>query len=188
MQRGRFHLGLAAMGKTEMTDKERELLSRHDRDGGHRVPNLELKNPVFLYHQQELGERYVWDELADFLEVPFVPNNKEYKASQTAKANATKINICDSQYDPFRARFMIYSYELSTWLLHYLIPVAERTNRTDVVLPRLDRFKEVAVSYQNDPCGALERSKNGTYVLKTGLPLVWPAEQERWETRGEQLW
>ena len=42
MQRGRFHVWLAQMGKTELTDEERLLLAPQDADGGSIVSNHRL--------------------------------------------------------------------------------------------------------------------------------------------------
>eukprot|EP00957_Ditylum_brightwellii_P094736 7214571-Ditylum_brightwellii.AAC.1 len=64
MHRGRFHLALAALGKTELTAEERNILAAEDPDGGEDLINMNVINDVFLYEQQTLGEDYVWDELA----------------------------------------------------------------------------------------------------------------------------
>ena len=167
------------MGKTELTDEERLLLAPQDADGGSMVSNHRLKNPVFLYAQTELRERYVWNELAEYLEVAHVPSTEEHTSDNKSKLN--NIDICEDKFDAFWAKFMPIAYNMSCWLIEYLLPVAKDKTRpdTDVVIPGVDHFEKAVDDYKEDPCGKLIRlEENGTYVMESGEPLHWPTDEE----------
>merc|ERR1711865_136823 len=173
MQRGRFHLWLAKMGKTSLTDPELQLLAPQDADGGYEnrstVATHQLKNPVFLYAQTELRERYVWNELAEYLEVPYVSSTREMTSINKSTRNG--IDICEDKFNAFRAKFMPIAYNMSRWLIEYLLLVARDKTRPDVVIPGVDRFEKVVADYREDPCGKLTRLQgSGTYVMKSGEP------------------
>ena len=121
-----------------------------------------------------MGNRYVWDELAKFLQVPFIPNVSKKYSKTNSSIPINTIQICDPKHDAFRARFMPYSYDLSRWILEYLMPAAEQ--REDVQFPNPTQFAKVTETYKLDPCGKLERRKeDGVFVLKeTGQPPKWP--------------
>mmetsp|Transcript_6375 Transcript_6375/g.8508 ORF Transcript_6375/g.8508 Transcript_6375/m.8508 type:complete len:393 (+) Transcript_6375:151-1329(+) len=163
MHRGRFHLALAALGKTELTAEERNILAAEDPDGGEDLINKNVINDVFLYEQQTLGEDYVWDELAKYLGAEQIPHDRRHNARGRRQDKA--VDFCDSKYDEFRAKMMQISYEVATWLQNYFIPLSKDESRTDVVIPRPDTFYELVESYKLDPCEKLRRLDNGTYIL-----------------------
>ena len=170
LHRGRFHLALAKLGKTALTGEERKMLAPNDADGGENLRSSGIKNPIFLYDQQELSQDYVWEELAEYLGVNHIPHDK-YQSSHP-KRHDRNLDFCEEKYDDFRAMMMPYAYELSVWLQEYLIPVANDDGRDDVVIPRADSsFSKRVEDYKNDPCGKLIRSDNGTYV-RSGVTAV----------------
>jgi hypothetical protein len=169
--RARFHLPLARLGKTPLSDEERQLLAPNDVDGGFQLRNFNITNSIFLYEQTELQEKYVWDELAGFLGLSHIPNTK-YHRSVGRGANHS---LCDPEYDAFRAKLMPYSYELSMWLRRYFLPVANDPNRPDVRVANVERFAAITRSYTEDPCHRLIRTENGTYVLNATFGMMLPA-------------
>lgn len=177
VHRAQFHLGLARMGKTNLTSDELKWLSPQTFCGGHRFAVAVAKhppvvNPVFLYDQTQLSHDYVWDGLADFLQFP--PNttieHDRYQSSHGRKMPwglQAEIDICQAQYDELRQIIMPIAYELSVWLTDYFIPLAEDTTRNDVVIPNPSHFRGIVQSYRQDPCGRLVRDEsNGSYELR----------------------
>jgi len=163
--RARFHLSLAALGKTPLSPDERQLLSPNDLDGGMNLKNNNITNHIFLYEQQELNEEYVWAYLAKYLDVDYIPHDKR-RGSYAKKEPSVFTDFCEDQYDLFRALMMPNAYELSVWLQEYFLPVAMDDNRPDVVVPNVTHMMELVDKYKYDPCGKLIRLDNGTYIIK----------------------
>lgn len=168
--RARFHLPLARLGKTTLSEEERLFLAPHDFDGGKFLVNFNISNPIFLYDQTELREGYLWKELSEYLGVSHIPHRK-FKGSVGHGRNYT---LCDPLYDDFRSRLMPYSYDLSTWLQRYFLPVANNPSRPDVRVADVERLTTVVRSYTQDPCKRLVRTENGTYVLNYTLGSTTP--------------
>jgi hypothetical protein len=163
--RARFHLPLARLGKTALSDDERELLAPNDIDGGKNLVNFNISNSIFLYEQTELRESYLWKGLSKFLGVSHIPNHK-FEGSVGKGKNYT---LCIPSYDDFRAALMPYSYELSKWMQKYFLPVAKDQNRPDVVVADVERLSAIVRTFADDPCDRLIRTVNGTYALKIDL-------------------
>lgn len=85
---------------------------------------------------------------------------------------------------------MVYSYQLSIWLLEYFFPIARDSSRQDVVVGNIDRSQQiVATSYRQDPCNRLileqlphgekRNSTNIRYILNPsfGETLRVPSEE-----------
>ena len=160
VQRARFHLAIAQLGKTELSSEEREWLAPNDPDGGVHLGNDNVKNPIFLYEQRELNEDYVWEELAAFLEVENITHN-QYRGSHGG--GSKKTDFCEDKYDDFRAKMMPIAYEVAMWMQIYFIPLARNSSRPDVVIAKPDRMAELVEDYKIDPCGKLQRQEDGTY-------------------------
>jgi hypothetical protein len=166
MHKTRFHIQLAKIGKTMLDNMERQLLAPDDPDGGLKLTNHYIKNPIFLYELSEMKEDYMWDALAQTLNVPNIPHDIHEGNKDARVPHRKRINICDHQYDGFRAMIMPHAYNMSIWLCDYLVPVAKNESRTDVVIADPDRFCEIVKDYANDPCHKLTRMDNGTYTSK----------------------
>ncbi len=170
VHRSRFHVFIAALGKTELTPSERQLLAPNDRDGGDRLQNLNIRNPIFVYEQDELRKDYVWDEMANYLHIEGGLKHDKYHGSKGKGSGGNHtINICDEKYDRLRAMIMPYSFDLATWLQEYFIPVARDESRVDVFVPGPDLFVEKVEEYKVDPCDRLVRMDNGTFVLNASF-------------------
>ncbi len=165
LNRARFHHSLAMLGKTELSDQEMELLGPDDIDGGKNTPNNKVRNPIFLYEQHMLGEDYLWEDLRGYLGVDH-PLKHDKRVSSHGKNPNLYLNFCNDTYDDFRAKMMPISYNVSLWLQDYFVPLAKNETRSDVIIPKPDFFTRMVESYKLDPCGKLERLKNGTFVLK----------------------
>jgi len=160
--RARFHLYLARLGKTSLSKEERKWLAYDDPDGGDNLKVFNITNSVFVYAQEDLSESYVWEELAQFLNVDNVPNT-DFKGSPGRKKKP--LDFCHNDHNAFRSKMMLISYDLAMWMQNYFIPVAKDESRSDVVIPRPDRMMELLESYKLDPCGKLVRLDNGTYII-----------------------
>ena len=163
--RARFHNALAALGKTSLTREERMLLSPNDIDGGMDLVNNEIRNPVFVYEQKELRKQYVWNELASYLGVTD-PLKRDKRENSHGNNRTHVADFCDDEFDEFRANLMPIAYNVSVWLVDYLIPTSRV--REDVTIPKVKKFAEIVESYKVDPCKKLKRLDDGTYILKNG--------------------
>ncbi len=168
LHRTRFHVILARAGKTSLDDRERALLAPDDKDGGMKLTNRRIKNPIFLYELSEIGEDYMWDELATLLKVPNIPHDIYKGSHKNRPPNRKRIKICDAEYDDFRAMIMPYAYNMSSWFCDYLVPVAKNESQ-NLHIANPDRFCEIVKDYVNDPCNRLSRLDNGTYTLRSDL-------------------
>mmetsp|Transcript_2175 Transcript_2175/g.4006 ORF Transcript_2175/g.4006 Transcript_2175/m.4006 type:complete len:499 (-) Transcript_2175:339-1835(-) len=162
MHRGRFHVALASLGKTDMSQEERSLLAANDPDGGENVPNHGIRNPVFIYEQSMLGKEYLWNDMANYLGVDHIRHDK--RVNSHGKNRALEIDFCHDKYDAFRAGMMPIAYEVALWLQIYLMPLARNQSRTDVVVANPDEFERLLEKYKEDPCGKLSRLDNGTFT------------------------
>lgn len=165
----RLHLPLARIGKTLLDDKERELLAPGDKDGGLKLTNHNIKNPIFLYDTSELNHDYMWDKLAETLKVPGIPHAIHEGSKGAREPSERRIDICDAFYDTFRANIMPHAYNISIWICEYLVPVAKDKDRNDVIIADPDRFCDIMKKYGEDPCNRLVRMNNGTYILDQTL-------------------
>ena len=165
LHKTRFHLPLARIGRTALTDTERELLAPDDKDGGQKLTNHNITNPIFLYEMNQMKEDYMWDELANVLKVAKIPHDRHEGNHEKREPSNHRIDICDSEYDDFRARIMPHAYNMSIWICEYLVPVAKDRSRNDLIIADPDRFCDLVRTYAYDPCNRLVRYSNGTYGL-----------------------
>lgn len=167
VQRGAFHVSMARLGKTNLTTEERMLLSAktYPLRAGANLENHDIKNPVFLYEINELNEEYIWDALTEYLDLPEVLSHDKYVSSHGKSNRIEDTDFCNEKFDEFRAVMMLESYDLSTWLQHYFIPLGEDDTKEDVIIPKPERLRELVEEYKYDPCERLIRLGNGTFVL-----------------------
>jgi len=169
IRRARFHVQLAALGKTSLSMEERKVLAPNDNDGGENLRSQNIRNPIFLYEQKELSKDYVWDEMAKYLNVSKIPHDKHH--SSHGRTPHVSINFCEERFDDLRAIIMPYAYELSVWMQNYFIPVAKNES-AGVTIPNPNALITLVEEYKKDPCDRLYRLKNGTYVLNTNRTAV----------------
>jgi hypothetical protein len=170
--RGQFHTSLAKLGKTPLSDEERQHLAPDQVYGGNRLPNYNVTNPIFLYDLGQMKEEYFWQNLAQFLDVPGSIPNEKYHGSHGRDhhwGDQGRINVCDAYLDDFRKIMMPFSYELFIWLDRFFRPVALDPSRPDVVVCNATDFFNRIQAYAKDPCDRLERLEDGTYELKAEL-------------------
>jgi len=170
--RARYHLYLAALGKTPLDTEERKFLAPGDYDGGKNLINKNISNPIFLYDITQISEKesskleidLIWNDLAKFLQLPDKEKMTVSRESQNNdRTPKYHVDICDEKNDDLRALIMPYGYEMSIWLCDYLlVHVADDNN---FIIPDPDRFCKIIRGYSKDPCGRLIRSDNGTYIL-----------------------
>ena len=173
--RTRFHLSLAILGKTDLTETERKLLAANDTDGGENLVNLKVRNPLFLYEMNELREDYLWDGMANYLGMKGGIDHDQYGGSHGRfKSSQHRINICDEKFDRLRGMIMPYAYELSVWLQEYFIPLAKDENRPDVTVAQPHLFAELIEMDKSDPCNRLTQLVNGTYSTEnvSNIPAI----------------
>ena len=164
LNRARFHLGLAELGKTPLDKVERELIPPELKvsDG-----NM-IRNKIFLYDMEQLGDKNttrkerLWSDLGDFIGYPDTIPHDKYKSShgiEGANAKNARINICDKRYDPIRAQLLVHGRQMSQWICPYFVKQGK-----DVYVSSQDYLCQLVEKYAEDPCGKLVRMDNGTYM------------------------
>jgi hypothetical protein len=162
---------LARLGKTPLSDEERQWLAADQFYGGKNLENYNVSNPIFLYELSQMKEDSFWKDLAEFLDIPEIKNDKYHGSHGRKKllwGDKHFLDICEPQYDELRKIMMPISYELSVWLGRFFKPVALDPSRTDVVVPSPDKFFQKVSEFAKDPCGRLNRKKDGTYDFILG--------------------
>ena len=160
VNRAKFHLWLAQLGKTPLDEEELKLLPPE-------IKAQSIKNKVFLYEASQLSDtnearrEQLWDDIASFIGYPeTIPHDKYHGSHGKGKDKDSKIiNICDAEYDALRGMLMPFGWEISKWLCRYFI------KGRDVYVSSADHFCEIIETYSKDPCGRLVRMDNGTYIL-----------------------
>lgn len=169
VHKSRFHLGLAKLGKTDLSDDERQLLAPDDPDGGADLKNENIRNPIFLYDNSELGEDYFWESVAQYLGVDnFAHSDQEAIVrlqNLEMMEDVQSLDFCNAKYHDFRAKMMEYSHQMGEWLQKYFIPLALDHNRQDVAVANPRKFYLLAEQYKQDPCGILKRNSQGKFEL-----------------------
>lgn len=168
MHSTRFHLGIAKLGKTSLSDDERNLLSFADEDGGDSLKSIDIRNPIFIYDETELGNEYFWDKFANFVGAESIPHDideiqrqLDYDSLEILKA----LDICDDKYNDLRSKLMKHSYDMASWLQQYLLPASKEKLDINVAEPMV--LHGILDSYKEDPCGKLVRSRGGVYRVNS---------------------
>jgi hypothetical protein len=157
VERARFHLFMAEMGKTPLDEEERTYLPT-----GKAIKNLTVTNHVFLYEIGQLSDsnetqrRAFWNDLAGFLDFPhkisadnvhISPGKKWSDPKQLERVNKKKIDICENQYDELRMPLMEYATQISHWVCRYFL---KSDNGVFVSSP--GHFCEILRGWRQDPC------------------------------------
>ena len=136
MHSTRFHLGIAKLGKTSLSDEERNFLAFADEDGGDNLKSFDVRNPIFIYDETELGKEYFWDKFANYMGAESIPHDIDeiqrqidYDSLEIVKA----LDICDDKYIDLRSRLMKHSYDMASWLQQYLLPVSKEKLDVDIL-------------------------------------------------------
>lgn len=169
VHKSRFHLGLARLGKTAMDSEERLLLAAEDNDGGENLPNDQIKNPIFIFDERELGHDYFWESITEYLGVDEIEHDIESMVRLEHKMeieNIKSLDFCHEDYHDLRAQMMQYSHEMATWLQFHLIPLALDADRPDVEMANPKKFYQLAEHYKQDPCGTLRRGADGKFTIQ----------------------
>lgn len=159
VNRARFHLGLAQLGKTPLDEEERKLLPPETKERS-------IVNKVFIYETSQLNDKneprkdQLWDDIASFIGYPGTIPHDKYQGAHGRGKDTRTINICDAKYDALRGMLMPFGWEMSKWVCDYFIKKGR-----DVYVSSADHFCEIIETYSKDPCGRLVRLDNGTYIL-----------------------
>jgi hypothetical protein len=154
--RGRFHVVLAKLGKTNMSAPEQvETKARYPRE--FRNGLLGVPNKIFLYTTEQLADvnetrtETFRNDVQDFsgVQLPLpIPHTKPGivwdQTTQTVK-NELKINICDDKYSELRNVLMNMARPASVWIRKYFI------ESRDVVVSSREYFIEILETWMHDP-------------------------------------
>ena len=169
-----FHLFLAQMGQTALTEPERALLRHYDVNN-HNEPlpyNLTVMDPplmrsVFLYDQNQIDGRKEPEiaeifrrDMTSYLDVsPMLPSLKQ--ATQKTYENKTEtaeeeehrnlieaklIDICQPEFNDLREELVKVGTDAADWILNYFAPLP------NVFVSSPDFFRKTLEEYKEDPC------------------------------------
>ena len=169
-----FHLFLAQMGQTDLTEQERSLLRHYDvKNQNQPMPyDLTVLDPpaphsVFLYDQNQIDGRKVPDvaetfrrDMSAYLGVsPMLPSLQQ--ATQLSYENKTEsaeekrtrqliesklIDICQPEFDDMRNELVKVGSDAADWILTYYLPLP------NVHVSSPEYFRKVLEEYKSDPC------------------------------------
>jgi hypothetical protein len=104
--RARLHLPIARLGKTLLTELERQLIAPNDPDGGQHLINGRIKNPIFLYEQTQMFDKKIIKTTNDMnTNEDEDTNNSNNKEQQNKNTNNNGSSFWDSL-----AKFIGVSY------------------------------------------------------------------------------
>eukprot|EP00977_Amphora_coffeiformis_P010974 scaffold2614_cov132-Amphora_coffeaeformis.AAC.1 len=155
--RSRYHLFMANLGKTPLSNQERALFGKHNRI----VKPTPTPVPVFLYEVTQLSdtdptrEMQLLQDLQDFLQLEqpldrmlwFKPGIVHSNEAVAQYLETKKIDICDKRYDGVRKELLQNGREAAKWMRDYFI------KSPDVVVSSPDYFvNHVLAAWEVDPC------------------------------------
>ena len=128
-----------------------------------------LPNPVFLFEVSQLHEtnatrkQAFQQDVSNFLgleendplplELPHSRPGQVWDAETQAQKDASKIDICRSEYDEIRRILLRQSRTSAVWIRRVLLP----TGRVRVSSP--EYFDQLLDQWMTDPCGLTESTK-----------------------------
>lgn len=156
--RGRFHIVLAKLGKTNMTTapEEVEMKARYPREFREEI--LGIPNKIFLYTTEQLADtnemrtEIFRNDVQDFcglqlsLPIPYIKPGILWDETTQTQKDGLKINICDSNYTELRKVLLDMARPASVWIRKYFI------ESEDVVVSSKEYFKEIIETWMHDPC------------------------------------
>ena len=168
--RGRFHLSLARLMKTNYANdtEEQKCFSEREWSTLSESPFRNMSNPVFLYDTSQLSDgtraNNFRRDLQQYLglnyelsTVPhFTPGMKLNETEQSLR-NSRKIDICHEEYDTLRLELVQIGRRASLWIRRYFL------QHPSVTVSSRDQLIEILKSYGKDPC----TSTNTTRTVST---------------------
>jgi hypothetical protein len=173
LDRANFHVHLAKLQKTNVTtssssEQELRLFTTKQKKALRMLNNTTRKsaNRIFLYDTEQLGDTMnasrqlqFRQDLASYLGLtsalpPILhisPGKKLNNATEQAKRDANKINICDNVYEPQRKKLLDRGRRIRDWLRQYFL------KSPDVVVSNPKHFDAILATYAVDPCFNLEK-------------------------------
>jgi len=166
IDRGWFHVNLAAFGKTNLTEEELDMFSERSRKELTQRQNPYTPNKVFLYDTAQLADKEP-DRIATFRhdlgeyigltnDLPpalHVTPGHSVNATEQALRNSRKVDICDEKYTKQRLQLVTIGTEIRNWLQKYFL------KSPDIIVSNREHFDEILESYAVDPCEAASAVK-----------------------------
>jgi hypothetical protein len=160
IDRSNFHLNLAKMGKTNLTDDEFHYFNEPQTKGLKELNPRKTASKVFLYDTDQLGDRnqtrshQFRETIQNYLgliEQPppmahYSPGKKNLNITEQKRRGAKKINICDPKYLKQRQKLSMQGNRVGTWVRKYFLM------SPDVVVANPQHFHSILASYARDPC------------------------------------
>lgn len=186
---GAFHRYLAHLGKTDLDDEERQLLSGFMKQDelADEVPLM--PNPILLIENRQLNDdnairmSTLRTDIQRYLglnqELPSTVPEENMRRSPKA---TSIFNICEDQYLPLRSELMHVARNSSIWIRQYFL------KSPDVTVSSREYFDELLLSWMQDPCleektrteennKAIGADTNMELKDTTGNPVV---QSEKW--------
>jgi hypothetical protein len=158
-ERAKFHNHLARLGKTSMQSaEERQHFSADVQNVSYAHGFSSTK--VFLYDMAQLDDKnqdrsdILLEDLRSFLRVtkPFPPMVEEPKAV----SNATRIDICDVEYDHLREVLLDTGVKASRWIRRVFV------HAEGVTVSSPDFLDQLLAKWEEDPCEERRAKSNAS--------------------------
>jgi hypothetical protein len=173
LDRANFHFHLAKLQKTNVTttsnsnsnssEEELRLFTTKQQNALRMLNNAttirKTANRIFLYDTEQLGDAdasrqlQFRQDIASYLgltsELPpvlHISPGKKLNATEQAKRDANKINICDNVYEPQRKKLLDRGRRIRDWLRQYFL------KSSDVVVSNPTHLDAILATYAVDPC------------------------------------
>jgi len=162
---GEYHVFLAALGKTPLTDEaELSLLRPFWRPGDEATSHrYKLSNPIFLLESSQLHDTNatrtdaLQRDMTNFLglstpltQVPHIQPESLFLTDEE-RAKRVKVDLCDAQYDHVRAKLLEIGTAASQWLRNYFL-TSEVGGGVTVSSP--EYVNQLLMQWTIDPCTA----------------------------------
>eukprot|EP00977_Amphora_coffeiformis_P011681 scaffold2820_cov160-Amphora_coffeaeformis.AAC.3 len=165
VDRLRFHVSLAKLGKTPLKDpNELQLLPLTPLEQP-RLATYNISNKVFLYEVSQLTDsnedrrKLFWSDLSNLLDLPFdldpgneiavKPGERNLEPHVQAKRDQRKIDICSATNDVLRAILMGFAEQCAEWICQYFL----QQERNGVFVSSREHFCDtIMASWKVDPC------------------------------------
>ena len=160
---GQFHVFLSVLGKTLQNEDEKEwplLQAFLKKREVALFPFERLPNKVFLLDTAQMSDsnmtqiHQLRQDLGNFLDlttplsdIPHLrPETRWQTKEELALRNQNRVNICDAEYEEYRAELLRIGQAASVWIQNPLLV------QDDVMVSSHEYFCEILDSWKEDPC------------------------------------
>jgi hypothetical protein len=159
-ERAKFHNHLARLGKTSMQSaEERQHFSADVQNVSY--AHVFSSTKVFLYDMAQLEDKNqvnshnFLEDLRNFLRVT-KPFSQKVRVRKRRVSNATRIDICDVEYDHLREVLLDTGVKASRWIRRFFV------HAEGVTVSSPDFMDQLLAKWEEDPCEERRAKSNAS--------------------------